>query len=269
MRASVRAGFVPFTAPLEGVTSWAYCDVRGLVTTAIGVLIDPVSTAVHLPWRRKDGTPATTSEVVAEWQRVKARQDWRLRGGGIYKSVATLHLDDDGIAEAVNGKLVTFDMHMSARFSDWEARPADAQLFALSMAWALGGAWPRIFPKCAAAFEAGDYEAAAIHCAISTDGNPGVKPRNVENRKLLKNAAVVAAHGLDASVLYWPRDASAMVAETLPDLPAAPSEPTILAELPRLHDDEPPESTRIHRVADWATVHPRVPLRGDPPDDAA
>lgn len=48
----------------------------GLVTTAVGVLIDPVELALPLPWVRKDGLPATPEEIRAEWQKIKDQAGW-------------------------------------------------------------------------------------------------------------------------------------------------------------------------------------------------
>ena len=70
MRDIVRRSFVAFSGPLEGVIPYMYADVRGLVTTAIGILIDPMSYALALPWVRRDGSPATPGEIVEDWHRV-------------------------------------------------------------------------------------------------------------------------------------------------------------------------------------------------------
>lgn len=204
MRASVKEAFVPFNAPLEGVCSWMYLDIKGLVTTSIGILIDPVEYAIGLPWLLADGSRASESDIRAEWQRIKARKDWRMRGGGVFKSIALLHLDEAGILSAVSRKLAEMDRHLAKRFAGYEDWPADAQLGVLSMSWALGPAFR--FPRFEAAAKAGDWLMAAEECSISTAGNPGVKPRNERNRVLFRNASVVASRGMDHGALYWPDD---------------------------------------------------------------
>jgi hypothetical protein len=218
MRPAVRDAFVAFSGPLEGVLGHLYCDVKGLVTTAIGVLVDPKSLAIGLPWLRKDGTRATPAEVDAEWERVKARQDWRLRGGRIYASVCELHLDEAGILHAVASKLNEMDHVLGVRFPGYASWCADAQLGMLSMAWALGPHFN--FPRMALALRSRDFLLAAEECTISTAGNPGVKPRNERNRVLFRNAAVIERDGLDLDRLYWPRDLLSD-APTLPSLEAA------------------------------------------------
>lgn len=225
MRPAVRTAFVPFNAPLEGVCSWMYLDVKGLVTTSIGILIDPMEYAIGLPWLLADGSRASEEDVRAEWSRIKARKDWRMRGGGVFKSIALLHLDEAGILSAVSRKLTEMDRHIARRFDGYEEWPADAQLGILSMSWALGPAFR--FPRLEAAVRAGDWLLAAEECTISTAGNPGVKPRNERNRVLFRNASVVASRELDPARLYWPRDMMyGPVDQDAPTMPALPdSEP--------------------------------------------
>lgn len=279
MRASVRNAFVAFNAPLEGVIRHMYLDVKGLVTTAIGVLIDPVPYALTLPWLRADGTRATREEIVGEWQRIRARQDWRKRGGKKYGEIALLHLDEEGLLAAVSKKLGEMDQSLAHRFGPlWESWCADTQLGILSISWAAGPAFH--FPRFEAAARAGDWLLAAQECSLDEDGpdnivgtdddNPGVRPRNEGNRVLFKNAAVVAKDGLDPAVLYWPRDLLTDATPTLPNLGGDDDEDTVPAMR------TPPS---IDRVVTFARVHPPVPLgrpaldgdlpESDPPDDAA
>lgn len=248
MRPSVRDAFVGFSAPLEGVCSWMYLDVRGLVTTAIGVLIDPISAAVGLPWTRQDGTPASAGEVVSEWNRVKNRQDLRLHGGGAYKAVTSLRLTEDGIQQVVSATLDRMDRQLSARFPEYPDWPADAQLATLSMAWACGAHFR--FPRLDTALRARDFLSAAVECHITEDGNPGVKPRNLRNTLLFRNASVVSGDHLDHERLWWPKDI--WEHPIAPDLGDEDDTPTrryinfpIVHALPDTtpsNDDEPPEA---------------------------
>lgn len=244
MKAAVRAAFVPFSAPLEGVVPFMYLDVKGLVTSAIGNLIEPIGDALALPFRRPDGTLANHAEIAAEWERVKARQDLRLRGGMIFKSVTTLRLDNDGIVQVVNTTLDRMDRQLARRFRSYEDWPADAQLATLSMAWACGPAFH--FPLLEAALLDQDFVRASNECTISTVGNPGVKPRNERNRLLYRNAATVVASGmlgpgLDRETLYWPRDMEAeLAADTRPEGYRAEQESAIVHPFHFRDDDEPP-----------------------------
>lgn len=204
MKKAVEQGFAAFTSPLEGLVPFMYCDVRGLVTCAIGNLIDPVGYALHLPWVHEDGTDATATEIEAEWRNIKARQDLRTHGGMAYKAIATLHLTDEGVQDLVKRKLVQNDTHIAARFVYYEAWPADAQLAVHSIAWAVGPGFR--FPMLEAALRSQNFTMAAIECTINETGNPGLKPRNEANRILFRNAARVQQDGLNPEALYWPDD---------------------------------------------------------------
>lgn len=206
MRQSVRDGFVPFTAPLEGVCHHMYLDVKGLVTTAIGNLIDPVGMALPLPWTVKgQDVRASRAEVLAEWQRVKSMQDKRMYGGNhkVFRDSAQLVLTDIGIKQVVMGKLDEMDRYLAARFPAYPEWPADAQLATLSMSWACGPAFD--FPRLVGALRQQNFLLAVDHCHISEAGNPGIVPRNEANKLAYSNAALVRAVGMDPEVLHYPQ----------------------------------------------------------------
>lgn len=204
MRDAVRNAFVGFTVPMEGSVPFMYLDVRGLVTCAIGLLVEPVYVALALPWRRQDGSAATQSDIVQDWSDVKASQDMRLRGGWAFRNVAKLRLDEAGIQSATMATLHRMESHLMSRFPKWDEWPADAQLATLSMSWACGPAFN--FPNLVASLQQQDWFGASTQCHIRDTDNPGVKPRNAANTILYQNAAVVAHDGLDLDVLQWPRD---------------------------------------------------------------
>lgn len=251
----MRAAFVDFTAPLEGVVPWMYLDVKGLVTTGIGNLVDPMSMALGLPWRRANGTPATVDEIAAEWQRVKGDPHAAKLGHKYAQRITTLRLSDAGVHELVMGKLDANDALLRKRFPGWELWPADAQLATHSMAWACGPAFR--FPRLEDSLRALDFRTAAVECRMDETGNPGLRPRNVANRLLYLNAAAVVESGnvlpnLKPDVLYYPLSVApgsiGPEDDTIPELDAyrSESEPAIvhslrLAGLPG-NDDEPPDA---------------------------
>lgn len=216
MRAAVRAAFVDFTAPIEGCLPCMYLDVKDLCTTGIGNLIDPVATALRLPWT-VDGRAATREEIVAEWYMVKSRTDLAPRGGDAFMAITRLRLLPNDITNLVIGKVAECDGMMRHRFASWDTFPADAQLALLSMSWAVGTGWPFLFPKCSAAVDALDFATCAgpegdpvldPSCRgeswMRDAGNPGLRPRNLANKLLFANAAKVVAQGLDREALYYP-----------------------------------------------------------------
>ena len=234
MKRSVREAFTSFSSDLEGVVPWLYLDVKGLVTTAIGNLVDPLMYAVTLPWVRPTGEPATREEIVAAWNAVKNRPELARLGFRVAGQYTTIRLTPLGVQEVVMSKLAQMEKYLQKRFPEFESWPADAQLATLSMAWACGPAFR--FATLEQALKDKDFATAAASCQINATGNPGVIPRNKANAQLYRNAAQVQTGMFDPDALYWPRD---LVSEqdTQPELPNPPSEPTRVtsaADLPTI-----------------------------------
>lgn len=219
MRPAVRAAWLAFNAPLEGVVPWMYADVRGLVTTAIGILIDPMSYALALPWVRRDGSAATPGEVVQDWQRIKGDESMARLGHRAAERVTSLRLTPAGVEAVVLRKLDELDAQLAQRWQEYPTWCADAQLAVLSMAWAMGAGFD--FPRFDAAVRRALWLVAAQECTISERGNPGVAPRNQRNRLLFGAAHRVQQGGLDPDTIWgWLH----------PDAPTVP-------ELPAIEDD--------------------------------
>lgn len=196
MKDTVRPRVVPFMAQFEGVIPWMYLDVRGLVTTAIGDLIDSIGAALSCPWKNSDGTPASSQDIAAEWQLVKGHVGMALWGGGSFKTVTKLRLTPDGIVAVVAKRLDSMDRILNSRYANWEQLPDDAQLAVLSMAWAAGPAFKA--PKFDAALASGNWATyatdvhgdkvlvggCAYECHLDDSQNPGLRPRNAANKAL-------------------------------------------------------------------------------------
>lgn len=200
MRASVLGAVVAFDTKFEGKISYMYLDVLGLVTTSIGCLIDPISSALRLPWLCADGTRASLTQITQEWTSIKANRALASAGHLAAQKVATLHLDDAGMSQAVQDRLASMEAILVRRFPDWEQFPADAQLGLLSMSWAMGP-WFH-FPMFEAAVRAQDWNTAALQDHMDDTSNPGLVPRNAADGVLFRNAARAECY----ETLYWPRD---------------------------------------------------------------
>lgn len=193
---AVRAAFVPFSSKLEGVVPWMYLDILGLVTVAIGNLIDPIVHALNMPFVRSDGTPASQQDIRDAWHAVKSRPELAQQGHRVAARYTTIRLTPAGIEQVVWRKAEEMIDHLAKRFTEFPTWPADAQLATLSMAWACGPAFR--FPALEKALRAKDFAAAALHCHINETGNPGVIPRNVANKAMYRHAASAT----DPSVLH-------------------------------------------------------------------
>lgn len=205
-----------FSEPLEGRVHSMYLDVKGLVTTGVGNLIDPVGAALRLPWKHPDGTAATDSEIRDQWLTLKGQQELKKLHWKYAAKVTTLRLTDQDIDALVVNKLFENEKALRKAYPNWDDFPADAQLGCLSMAWAVGAGFPAIFKNFSGFAVKQDWVAAKVCCKIKTDNNPGVIPRNRNNELCFDNAATVMQYGLDRSRLHWPKKADIAEPKTEP-----------------------------------------------------
>lgn len=210
---SIRAGWIAFNRPLEGEVLTMYLDTRGLVTVAHGVLIDPLSAALPLPWvSTTTGQPATSAEVVTEWHRVKGAWDAipanakphevRQAKGAIWVAQTTgngslVRLTHEGMATVTLARYDQQARDLVRRYPALPSWPVEAQTVCMSIAWAAGTA--AAFPKMYAAMHRGDWLTAADECALRVDNpdgtrNAGLIPRNRRNRALLESLAARLGH---------------------------------------------------------------------------
>ncbi len=203
MKPSVEAGFVGFSAPLEGVIRWMYLDVKGLVTVGIGNLIDPVSLAFDVPFVWSDGRVATRSEIQGEWLKIKSTKSLAKAGYRAAENVSKLRLTDEGVEALVSRVLHQFDGELVRRYPEFDSWPADAQMATIAMAWACGTAFGRTFKGLDASLKKGDFASASQQCKINETGNAGVIPRNKAMRQLYFLAAALPCDGEE---LHWPAD---------------------------------------------------------------
>lgn len=229
IRPSVWGGFEHYSEDLEGRCPYMYCDAAEpvpLVTTATGYLCDSPAAALGLPWKRRDGTAASRAEVVDAWFRVKYRPvdpyskdrdspaslarrvAFSKKGGGVYAKLTSIRLSEADLDRLVFNRLESFGGWLATQWPAFATWPSDAQLGALSLAWARGPArWADKYPKFTAACARSDWAAAAVEGQLG-HAKGTVVTRNARQRVCFQNAAIVQHDGLDPSVLYWPEDLS-------------------------------------------------------------
>ena len=191
MRKAVQTAWVPFNHDLEGVVFHMYQDARGLVTTGVGNLIDPLGEYVHLPWQMPDGSLASGDEVRAQWRKVKTAKDIARLGGNHPKqrALTTIRLGQHAVDVLIRNKLYQDREQLTKRVPGYVEWPASAQLALHSMAWALGPAFlDKGWPKFKRAALACDFVTMAAECELGPPHGTIIE-RNRRNRLLFEHAA--------------------------------------------------------------------------------
>ena len=217
-RNSVIDAFVKVQTPWEGVESNMYTDSLGLVTTAIGYLIDsnnnktPMADmngygpALVIPWVHKsDEQPATQAEIIQDWQTVKSAH----KASGTYdapndRKITQLKISPLVIQDLTASRMADNEKYLlqSLGFAQF---PADAQMAIHGMAWAMGGAFiPKDgFHTFADAANRGDWVAAKANSSFKGEA----PQRKAGQDKMFDNAAAVAAGKLDPDKFWYPESA--------------------------------------------------------------
>jgi GH24 family phage-related lysozyme (muramidase) len=190
MHNSVRLAFPKFTERFEGRVPWMYQDIKGLITTGLGCLIDGVVEAQALPWQRdSDNNPASAKEIALEWLRIKHAHGIASKGANASRAFSTLHLNGADIDRLALKRLDQHERYLKLIFPEIEHWPADAQLGLFSMSWAMGPGFVVHFPKFTDACKRQDWISTANECIMNATKNPGLVPRNKANVKLYTSAS--------------------------------------------------------------------------------
>lgn len=213
MHPAAVSAWYPFIKKHEGEIAFMYLDAKGLVTTGIGNLIDPMSMATSLPFqfrannrhRTPAGQMATREDIETEWKYLKNhpnRASFIRQGARAIESSTSLELSPTNCQNLFWTKSKSNERKLLEHFSEFHNWPADAQLGLMAMAWGLGPAFPPKWPKFSKACKAQDFDAAAANSNIST----WRRERNEASVRLFENAArVVRNPGVYLrSVFYYP-----------------------------------------------------------------
>jgi GH24 family phage-related lysozyme (muramidase) len=181
---SVLSDFPAWTAQFEGRTHYMYLDALGLVTCGVGNLIDPIETALGLPWLL-GGVRATRDRIAENWRYVKACTSYAKLGGFAFENLPSnvLRLSDASVDNLVRSRMQSDWAFLLKRYPGADAAPVPAQRALLSMAWAMGPGFD--FPKFAEAFNAQDWATCAVECVMRP--SPGIALRNAANVALFRS----------------------------------------------------------------------------------
>jgi len=197
-----------FNDPFEGRVYTMYQDAKGLLTVGLGDLIDPIQLGWALPWRhRSDGSLASQSEYIAEWNIIKGASNLATDGWQTAATLCKLCLSPDDVTSLVKQKIEGNEHVLRSRLPGYDDWCCDAQVFIHSMAWADGPnmRYPRMFKLLTD--PAGPRFLDAINECDINPKKGTIILRNAANRQLLTNAFYVHAGNLDKDVLVYPGSA--------------------------------------------------------------
>ncbi len=205
--------FPGYSEDLEARVMSLYVDVRRLVSTGVGFLVDPIDRALALEWYIGDRR-ATDREVIDDWHALKDRavkmtdeemQHWTAKMQAPLTSVRLLaDYVDQMTIKKLRANFAYIEAHLMHGLSEF---PADAQLGVASLAWAVGAGFDKTNPprtEFVAACNSGNWLAAGAHARLRESNNKGVIERNRRQDLCFQNAATVKARGLDPTALWWP-----------------------------------------------------------------
>lgn len=215
MRDSVRRYWIEFNTPLEGRVHYMYLDWKGWLSTGVGIIdatrqpmsaptpderAQSLNLANQFGWISADASAASSDEVAAEWDVVKARLDLASSGHLAFKDLTHLQLTDDEIDRMIFVKVDQMEVFLKSRngFADFDNWPADAQLAVLSMSWGMGPAFK--FPTFEGYVSQGDWADAANECGFQPNEGT-ITIRNMLDGQSFRNAARVVNDGYDPEQL--------------------------------------------------------------------
>lgn len=157
-------------AEFEGVVPWMYLDTRGNVTVGVGRMLPDAVAALHHPFYLK-GNLALASDVIADFNRVKAMQPAMLPHAYYAFSSPTLHPAD--ITADLACVVAGFETQLRNAISTYDALPDSWKTALLDMAYNLGpDRLLREYPHFLTAVKSGNGQAAMAQCNRQGIGIP-------------------------------------------------------------------------------------------------
>lgn len=205
-RPVVESAFESYTEHFESLMWKPYDDLKGVVTFLAGIAIFSLGQMLTYSWLRDDGTPAGHDDVVAAWTFLTSPEGRSTdqQGGGHYAKLVHVTASPETMRAAFGATLARFEKQLRSLLANWDDAPANAQLAALSHAWAFGGLFPETWPSWRKCFLAGDYAGCSVQDMPSAHEwalqNASFKSRITTEQSLLANAL----QGDPDQLLGWP-----------------------------------------------------------------
>ncbi len=207
MRPHVEQIWPAFNEDLEGIFDFMYVDIKRLVSTAMGIMIEPIELALKLQWMMGDRR-ATLEEVAHDWNEINSREEqlWNVFAPGQAK-YTKVRLTPEGIEAIVRDRLYANIAYVKRFFPNWDLWPSDAQLGTASLFWGLGAGLDKTRPAFVRAANRGDWTTAKMHAHMNETNNKSIAARNRKQDICFDNAQVVMDRNQDPVLLFWPNRA--------------------------------------------------------------
>jgi hypothetical protein len=205
VRACVSAAFPGYTQYFESLTPFLYPDLKGIITFDAGIVCTR-GMALSIQWTKPDGSLASHDDIEAAYDAVSspAALASDQQGGGHYASFTSIRATPASLASAFAAPVARFEGQLRGLLSNWDVAPANAQLAAMSHAWAFGGLFPLTWPSWTKFFVSGDYAGA------SCQDMPSAREWALQNDsfhrriKLEQSLLANALQGDPDQLLGWP-----------------------------------------------------------------
>ncbi len=198
---AVREVVYAFSRAKEGNKLFPYADHKGFATAGIGHLCNSLQALKDMPWK-VDGRPATEAELQAGLDAVHANKALYDHGGAdAFLPITKLRLTQMDVDTLFWKDFSLYVREMKKRFPGFYDYPACAQFALISLSYACGTNFE--FPKFEAAVKRRDWVTAAEEIWMDEKKTKGVHERNVANRALMQEAAMIERTGADPSVIRF------------------------------------------------------------------
>lgn len=206
MHESARKQIVEYLTFFEGHVTWMYLDSIGLVTTGVGILLDPYSKygkAIKSWYNKTTSQLATEKEIYEEFQMVKSKNGpqgvpvWNKDPSQnfthykAFEPITNLRATETDLKNAMLSAIAKKEKDCKDYFKDFDTFPADVQVVLIQMNYA-GGLYHRK-KDLAPLLEKRDWLGARQYTYLtnSRQGRDGYKKYNAAFQQLMQNAHIV------------------------------------------------------------------------------
>jgi|SRR5882762_186298 len=178
----------------ETPIAWLYLDIKGWVTTAIGLQVVSALAALNLKFMSPDGSrPATPAEIENDYARVRGMPYGQQFGAKFYKSATSPLLPDVEQHRLLVSQVNSCETDLRRIYPGYDSMPDPAKIALIDMRYNLGPVKlaPPKYPLFNAAVAKRDWLTASQQCARNVN-DKGFAERNLWTKNEFLDASIVA-----------------------------------------------------------------------------